>query len=802
MRRRSTLARIGLVTSTVFAAVLVAALAIRAVNDNVATEWPGWPDWFGAPSSWQTILLVVAALTLACVLLIRSQGGYRAGTPVAIVAGLALVGVLLGMTSYWKCHDDSENPFFFTALMWTASLVKGGIGDPSIGDAGCPETTPVALDVARLAALGVLLITVLGVVSTIFRDRIDRVRIFLARSVTAIIGMDDDAESMVKAIASDKGAYGMPVILTASPDRPCVQDARKRGVRVITVDFNRKDTWTSLSLWDKVKRLYLLSPDATTNLIRLDLIKQRIDLTPRSAGGRHRHVPLIVRIDDPWQAEAWRAQQMGTDDHWAPDAVGKYEVTARRLLDRIINNDKVSRIVVCGTSQLTLALCADMAQRRLEYEYYPADMEPPTITLVAENAAEYRDDHEYHRRQLGLPSNRLVVEAFPNKPTVPFVKSLLTDDGGGLPVTTAIVLVDSDPIAGSSVDSSTGTRLAAQLPSVPIYAWDPAAEAWDPSVQRTVEETGEELFLVGRLRTFRLTMDLPEGQAQDAWERAARLIHTRYAATAEPSESTKPWDELSAFYKKSNHRLVLNALWIVKTEGGHTWDTWGSMTETATPAGFADMQPLEKLRALGFTEEAAMKMAEKEHQSWYDYLIENGWRWGPQRLEKEKTNPRLLKWDAPEAAQKVVEPTLSSLANTLIALRRLGYRSRPAWQRFRRSGVVTARQRAEPWTWTSHSGDEMSAQAGDWEVSDGRGPAWSVNKERFAETYEHVEGDRWRRTGTALARCALAGEKIETMEGPEQAKAGDWVIKGDRGEQWPVPGADFVLNYEGPLPRH
>ena len=50
---------------------------------------------------------------------------------------------------------------------------------------------------------------------------------------------------------------------------------------------------------------------------------------------------------------------------------------------------------------------------------------------------------------------------------------------------------------------------------------------------------------------------------------------------------------------------------------------------------------------------------------------------GPEnRLEKEKTNPRLLKWDAPDAAKKVVEPTLSSLASTLIALRRLGYRSR------------------------------------------------------------------------------------------------------------------------------
>ena len=80
-------------------------------------------------------------------------------------------------------------------------------------------------------------------------------------------------------------------------------------------------------------------------------------------------------------------------------------------------------------------------------------------------------------------------------------------------------------------------------------------------------------------------------------------------------------------------------------------------------------------------------------------------------------------------------------------------------------------------------------------MSDGDGPSWSVNKERFAETYEHVKGDKWRRTGIALARCAVAGEIIETLEGPEQAKAGDWVVKGERGEQWPVPPADFEKNY-------
>lgn len=787
--------------SSAVAVVLVAALAVRANHPSVATKFPGWPDWYGRPGSAASILVVIATLVVVCVLFLRSRQVRHTGAPVAIVAGLVVVSVSLGMASYWRCHDDRENAFFFTALTWTASLIKGNIGDPTPNGARCPVPTPVALDVARLTALGVLFITVLGVVAALFRARLDRLRIALARSVTVVVDVDDDAQSMVRAITSDNSGFGTVVIVTANPDRPCVQEPRSKGARVVAVDFDRPETWTSLSMWRKMTRLYLLSPDASANLVRLDQIKRRADLDDGSGDGWARHVPLIVRIDDPWQAEAWRAQQMGTDDNWAPDAVGKYEVTAGRLLDRIIEKDKVSRVIVCGRSQLTLALCADMSQRRLEYDYYPGDAQPPTLTLVGENADEYKHDHEYHRKQLGLQAESLVVEAIPQAPTVPFLKSLLTDRRGAVQTTTAVILVDSDPVGGSSIDSSTGTRLAAQLPTVPIYAWDPKSRGWGGNERPTENETGDdELFLVGRLRTFGLSMDLPKGQAQDAWERAARLIHSRYAATVKtPSPSTVPWEELDPFYRGSNRRLVLNTLWIVRNFGGHTWDTWGSATESTAPSGFADLAPLKQLEALGFTEHAAMTMAEKEHASWFDYYVKAGWRPGAARDDARKIHPRLMSWDDPRAADTIHEATLRSLANTLVALRQLGYRSRPKWQRFDRTGTVTARQRSEPWTWTSHTGDTMRAEAGDWEVSDDNGTTWSVNNERFAATYERIgENGQWRRTGNVLARLAVDGEVIETLEGPERVTAGDWIVKGDRGEQWPVPPADFAMNYRAP----
>ncbi len=84
-----------------------------------------------------------------------------------------------------------------------------------------------------------------------------------------------------------------------------------------------------------------------------------------------------------------------------------------------------------------------------------------------------------------------------------------------------------------------------------------------------------------------------------------------------------------------------------------------------------------------------------------------------------------------------------------------------------------------------------------WE-SDGDDP-WSVRDDIFRARYEHVDGDRWRRHGVVAARPARTGEVIDTLEGPVTAAEGDWVVRGEQGEQWPVPADEFARRYEGPV---
>jgi hypothetical protein len=781
MRRTVSPFRLVQVVLSALALVLLMWLCVLAARPSTANGLPAGLRRFGQPGSFQTSAIVVTVLVTLCALSFRSRSAHRKGNvPIAVVAGLAATSAVLGFSSYWSCHD-ATHPAFFQPLTWTVVLVKGGVGDLSLSGHTCPATTPDALVVARLAALGAIFTGLAGVVIALFRTQVDRLRVNLANSITAVIGIDDDTRSMVSAIAGTLNRRSTLVVITGGPDEPGEQEARIQGGRVVSVDFNAPQTLKSLSLWRNLERLYLMSADPPTNQFWLDTITRAL-----AEVGRKQRLPLTVRIDDPWQAEAWRAKQLGrSDTRWAADAVGKYEVTARWLLDNVVATTTVAHVFVCGTSELTLALCADLTRRKLEYDYYsaPGETELPALTLVGQDAEEYRQDHEFHRRQLGFVSIGPTIDATPHAPTVSTLMRLIGDSDGA---NNAVIFVD-DPTHGPSGGRSTGTRLAARFPTMPIYAWDTDARMADDA-----------LPIVGRLRTYRLSLDVPEGQAQDVWERAAKLIHERYIATVgaepQPPPARFPWGELDEFYRESNRRQVRNALWMVEQIAGHTWNTWGNPPKSLSAHDMVGLTPLQQLARMGFDHDSAMKMARAEHEDWCRYYRRNHWKYGPVRDDANRIHHKLVDWSEVEGDPHLLDTAVTSLAATLWSLRQLGYRSRPVWQPFARVGTVTAEQRSTAWTWTSRSGHTMQANAGDWVVR-ADGESWSVRDKIFQASYEHIDGDQWRRRGEVLARLAGPSETIETLEGPTTAADGDWIVRGADGEEWPIPADEFAQRY-------
>ena len=202
------------------ALVLLGWLCILAVHPSAADKLPNWLRWFGRPGSSITVAIVVAVLVVLCVLSFRSHSARRSGNvPVAVVAGLAATSAVLGFSSLWKCHD-ATHPVFFQPLIWTVALVKGFSIDFVMGGHVCPNPTPDALSVARLAAGGAFFTGLAGVVIALFRSQVDRLRASLANSITAVIGIDDETRSMVSAIAKTLNRSGTLVVITGVPRSP------------------------------------------------------------------------------------------------------------------------------------------------------------------------------------------------------------------------------------------------------------------------------------------------------------------------------------------------------------------------------------------------------------------------------------------------------------------------------------------------------------------------------------------------------------------------------------------------------
>jgi hypothetical protein len=121
------------------------------------------------------------------------------------------------------------------------------------------------------------------------------------------------------------------------------------------------------------------------------------------------------------------------------------------------------------------------------------------------------------------------------------------------------------------------------------------------------------------------------------------------------------------------------------------------------------------------------------------------------------------------------------------------------WRRYRRRGVVTAVQRDRPWTWKTAAGDVMHSEGGDWAVTDDSGHERAVAAAVFDSSHQKIGPRQYRRTGVVLARKVATQEVVSTLEGDAIANQGDWILRGEQGERWPVSDEQFEKTYEGPI---
>jgi hypothetical protein len=737
---------------------LAFALGVVLLATAVWVDLPGPLSAYGhADAAWPIgVQVVLGALAFGAWRWINRRRT-RPYTVVLLALGIAVV-IVLASSSYARCPDLGQSTGW-SVVTRVIGLITNNYAVDMFKPPACELTAPpLALQFARLAQLVVLLVAATSAVLALLRTQMDRIVVKSSRRTSLVVGVDNTSATLLPALAAGSGDETLAV-LTPDPLAPWLGQARAAGWRVVV-----GDRWDETSLGrlltrprgrHALGRVAVLPPDSTEAHRLMTAVQKAVD-DASTASGPRRQVRVLLRMDDAWQAEDWRRRYLGRTEEWVVDTVSENEVTARLLVEDVLQR-RADLLLVSGHSDLTFAVAAEIAQQARERAVVGEGPAVPALVLVDEQAQEVLDEHVLAQARFGNSTVDITVQADDDVADV--VAEAM--DSHRKP---ALLFTGDVHVA----DQRLAARLGATYPSLLVYS-------------RRTEVSGLGAApLLAEVRAFGTTLDAGVGRPIDNWERMARRIHEAYLRKRngmEPTkESQRPWDELSQFYRESNVRQVLTVMSSAVVVGR----SWGATTQQASPPSDEQLDTMVRL----------------EQQSWRDYYESHGWAYGAERVEG-KTHPDLLPWEQLNADSQ--RQTRDGVLNALALLEALGYRSfddpERQWRSFRRKGEVTAVRREEPWSWKTSDGTELRADAGDWEVRDAAGSR-SVQPDIFEVTHEHVEGDRWRRVGVVHARRAVPGEVVHSLEGKQVAGHDHWVMRGVRGEEWLVSSQHLQSAYD------
>ena len=118
--------------------------------------------------------------------------------------------------------------------------------------------------------------------------------------------------------------------------------------------------------------------------------------------------------------------------------------------------------------------------------------------------------------------------------------------------------------------------------------------------------------------------------------------------------------------------------------------------------------------------------------------------------------------------------------------------------------IVTARQlsEAEDVPNPFATGGTFHGEPGDWKITYGANPDGSLSvaicqQEIFSKTYEHVEGDKFRKKSSTVIEAVQLKKPLDiiTLEGPSHGKPGNWLLIGVEGEPYFNDDSYFKSRY-------
>lgn len=391
-------------TTVVVTAILltrITAVDARAAQSGHAGQGHG--------TTLSLVLLGVGLVTAVAWWRLRRRSS-ASGSWLPIGALGAAISACLGAAGYGPCSPPVSA--VYTVPGWVLELYVGVVETGGPGSA-CANALPGGFMLARTIAIGVTVLSAVGVVLVLARQQVDRWRVVLSGDVDVVIGLDQMSLRLVQALAAENHSrterdpwinrrpgfllrqgpmpdrqpgwsvwwltglrpgdlvrlIGRPpktVVVESDPNNPFLAASRRAGAIVVVGEATDprllRSVLTRRTLTGKrrtaLRRLYAVDGDQSRNLAVFDVADQQLRTTLVQLHVRHLVPRLFVRMADAREARQWRAARaqhlnVDADGGALADRPGFPLVSDSLAVEEIAAEELARRIVISAQRDTT-----------------------------------------------------------------------------------------------------------------------------------------------------------------------------------------------------------------------------------------------------------------------------------------------------------------------------------------------------------------------------------------------------------------------------------------------------------------